>query len=93
MFAYRGTQQSLAEIGRELGADYLVEGSMRSEGGRLRVTSRLIRAADQVQLWSDSIDRERGSTLGVQQELSRHIAPPAGDCCPRRWSRVRDRLS
>jgi hypothetical protein len=62
-------------------------------GGRLRFTSRLIRAADQVQLWSDSIARERGSTLGVQQELSRHIAPPAGDCCPRRWSRVRDRLS
>jgi DNA-binding winged helix-turn-helix (wHTH) protein/TolB-like protein len=38
--AYKGTRKSLAEIGRELGADYLVEGLIRAEGGRLRITSR-----------------------------------------------------
>ncbi|BCS35619.1 hypothetical protein TBR22_A48530 [Luteitalea sp. TBR-22] len=74
MFIYRGTPKSVSEIGRELGADYLVEGSLRSEAGSVRVTWRLIRVADQRQVWSDSMDRERNSTLGVQQELSRHIA-------------------
>ena len=48
--AYKGTRKSLSEIGSELGADYLVESSIRAEGGRLRVTSKLIRARDQVLL-------------------------------------------
>lgn len=73
MLRYRGTALSLADIGRELGATYLVESSLRSEGTRLRVTSRLVRAADQVQVWSQSFDREPASLLGVQQELSAAI--------------------
>jgi DNA-binding winged helix-turn-helix (wHTH) protein len=44
---YKGTTKSIAEIGRELGADYLVESSIRSESGRLRIISRLIRVRDQ----------------------------------------------
>ena len=74
MQAYRRTTKSIAEIGRELGADYLVEGSLRAEGERLRITSRLVRPTDQVQVWSRSFDRVVGSTFGVQQELSRSIA-------------------
>ena len=42
---YKGAKKSLAEIGRELGVDYLVESSIRAEGDRLRVTSKLIRAS------------------------------------------------
>jgi TolB-like protein/DNA-binding winged helix-turn-helix (wHTH) protein/Flp pilus assembly protein TadD len=72
--AYKGTTKSLAEIGRELGVAYLVEGSIRAEGDRLRVTSKLIRVRDQVQVWSASYDREPTSMLGVQQELSTAIA-------------------
>ena len=72
--AYKGTTKSLAEIGRELGVDYLVEGSIRAEGDRLRITSKLIRVRDQVQVWSASYDREPMSMLGVQQELSSAIA-------------------
>jgi TolB-like protein/DNA-binding winged helix-turn-helix (wHTH) protein/cytochrome c-type biogenesis protein CcmH/NrfG len=74
MFAYKDTRKSLAEIGRELDADYIVEGSLRVEAGRMRITSRLVRPGDQVQVWSDSFDRDGGGTLGVQQELSRNIA-------------------
>jgi TolB-like protein/DNA-binding winged helix-turn-helix (wHTH) protein/Flp pilus assembly protein TadD len=74
MMAYKGTSKSLAEIGRELGADYLVESSLRSEAGELRITARLIRAEDQVQVWSESFDRHASSILGVQQELSAAIA-------------------
>jgi TolB-like protein/DNA-binding winged helix-turn-helix (wHTH) protein/Tfp pilus assembly protein PilF len=78
MFLYRGPRNSSSEVGRELGADYLVEGSLRSEAGRLRVTARLIRAADQFPVWSDSLDAEGNSMLDVQRDLSRRIAEQVG---------------
>jgi TolB-like protein/Flp pilus assembly protein TadD len=74
MMAYKGATKSLAEIGAELGAKFLVESSVRGEGQRLRITSRLVRAVDQVQIWSDSYDSERGSVLELQRELSIVIA-------------------
>lgn len=75
MMVYRGnTTKSLADIGREVGADYLLESSLRAEGGRFRITTRLIRVSDQVQMWSESYDREPASMLGLQQELSAAIA-------------------
>ena len=95
MQAYRRTTKSIAEIGRELGADYLVEGSLRIEGEQLRITSRLVRPADQVQVWAQTFDRVVGSTFGVQEELSRSIAdhvrirlsPAARQVLDRRHSR------
>ena len=71
---YRGSKKSLAQIGRELGADYLVESSIRAESGRLRVTSKLIQVSNQVQVWSSSYDREPIGVLGMQRELSSAIA-------------------
>ena len=71
---FRGTTKSAAEIGRELGADYLVESSIREERAKLRFTFRLIRAGDQVQIWSESYDRAPTNLLGLQQELSVSIA-------------------
>jgi len=71
---YKRTTKSLAEIGQELGADYLVESSIRAESGRWRITAKLIRARDQVQVWSESYNREPASMLGLQQELSTAIA-------------------
>jgi TolB-like protein/DNA-binding winged helix-turn-helix (wHTH) protein/Flp pilus assembly protein TadD len=75
MMVYRdNTTKTLAEIGREVGADYLLESSLREENGRFRITAKLIRARDQVQVWSESFDREPTSLLGLQQELSAAIA-------------------
>ena len=74
MIAYRRTSKSLAEIGRELGIDYLVESSLRAESSHLRITARLIRVRDQVQVWSDSFDSNTSSILGLQQEISAAIA-------------------
>jgi TolB-like protein/Flp pilus assembly protein TadD len=75
MMAYKGNvTKSLAAIGRELAADYLLESSLRTERGRFRVTTKLIRARDQVQIWSESYDREPTSMLGLQRELSAAIA-------------------
>lgn len=67
--AYRKTTKALTDIGRELGAQYLVESSIRSEGGRLRITSKLIRAADRAQVWSATFDNEPRSLLELQREL------------------------
>jgi TolB-like protein/DNA-binding winged helix-turn-helix (wHTH) protein/Flp pilus assembly protein TadD len=74
IMVYKRTTKSLAEIGRELGVDYLLESSLRAEGGMLRVTSKLIRARDQMQVWSGVYDREPGSMLELQRELSTAIA-------------------
>jgi TolB-like protein/DNA-binding winged helix-turn-helix (wHTH) protein/Flp pilus assembly protein TadD len=71
---YRGTRKSAAEIGQELAVDYLVESSIRAEGGRLRVTAKLIRARDQEHVWSQSYEREPTSLLGLEDELSAAIA-------------------
>lgn len=71
---YKSTAKSLAQIGKELGVEYLVEGSVRAEGGRLRVMAKLIRARDQEQIWAESYDSEPGSMLELQRELSAAIA-------------------
>jgi DNA-binding winged helix-turn-helix (wHTH) protein/tetratricopeptide (TPR) repeat protein len=71
---YKGTTRTLAEIGRELDASYLIESSLRAEGGRLRITSKLIRVHDQLQIWSASYDSEPSSLLTFQRELSIAIA-------------------
>jgi TolB-like protein/Flp pilus assembly protein TadD len=70
----RREAKSLAEIGRQLGADYFLESSIRAEGGRVRITAKLIRARDQVQVWSQFYNRELTSMLGLQQELGAAIA-------------------
>jgi DNA-binding winged helix-turn-helix (wHTH) protein/tetratricopeptide (TPR) repeat protein len=74
VMVYKRSSKSLAEIGRELDAVYLVESSLRAEGVRLRITSRLIRVRDQLQIWSASYDSEPGSILALQRELSQAIA-------------------
>jgi len=71
---YKRTMKTLAEIGRELDTAYLIESSLRGEGGRLRITSKLIRVRDQVQMWSASYDSEPSSMLAFQRELSIAIA-------------------
>ena len=74
VMSYKRTAKSLAEIGKELNATYLVESSLRAEGDRLRITSKLIRVQDQIQIWSASYDSEPGSMLALQRELSTAIA-------------------
>ena len=72
--AYRRTPKTVGEIGGELNADYLVEGSVRGERGVIRITARLIRVRDQVQVWTETYDRAANNLLGLQTELGRGIA-------------------
>jgi DNA-binding winged helix-turn-helix (wHTH) protein len=74
VMAYRKTKKTIGEIGSDLGATYLIESTLRTEGGRFRVTSKLIRVADQVQVWSASYDSEPTGILNFQRELSAVIA-------------------
>jgi TolB-like protein/Tfp pilus assembly protein PilF len=72
--AYKHTNKTIAQIGRELGVDYILEGSVRREGGIARVSAQLIRVKDQVHLWAHNYDRETGGLLALQNELGRAIA-------------------
>jgi TolB-like protein/DNA-binding winged helix-turn-helix (wHTH) protein/Tfp pilus assembly protein PilF len=72
--AYKHTNKTIAQIGRELGVDYILEGSVRREGGNARITAQLIRVKDQVHLWAHNYDRETGGLLALQNELGRAIA-------------------
>ena len=71
---YKRTTESLSRIARELGVDYLVEGSLRAENEQLRVTASLVRARDQLQLWSASFDNELTSMFEFQRKLAGAIA-------------------
>ena len=71
---YKGTTKTVSEIGQELGVEYLVDGTVRAEGGRLRVTTTLIRVGDQEHVWSQAYEREITSALALQQDVSAAIA-------------------
>lgn len=71
---YKGTTKSVAEIARELGVDYVLEGSVRGTDEQTRVTAQLITAADQTHLWAETYDADPGDLLDVQAEIARRIA-------------------
>ncbi len=73
-FAYKGKDKDLREIGRELGVRYVVEGSVRKQGDRLRITAQLVDAGDNFHLWSDSYDRTMDDVFAVQEEIAGAIA-------------------
>ncbi len=72
--AYKHTNKTIAQIGHELGVDYILEGSVRREGSVARISAQLIRVKDQVHLWAHNYDRETGGLLALQNELGRAIA-------------------
>jgi DNA-binding winged helix-turn-helix (wHTH) protein len=75
MMTYKATAKSLSRIGEELGAEFLVETSLRADAAIVRITARLIRASDQVQIWCASFDGDgERSVLQFQQQLSIAIA-------------------
>lgn len=71
---YKRTSKRIDQIGRELAVDYVLEGTVRRERERVRVTAQLIQVSDQSHLWADSYDRELSGILTVQAEVARAIA-------------------
>ena len=62
---YKNRDAAIDQIGRDLGVDYVLEGSARRDGNRVRISATLIQVRDQTQRWTDSFDRELTTILGV----------------------------
>jgi len=72
-FQYRGKEIDVTRIGRELGVQYVVEGSVRRSGERIRITAQLVEAATGKHLWAERYDRDLRDTFAVQDEVTRMI--------------------
>jgi adenylate cyclase len=73
-FTYKGQSVRIQDVGRELGVIYVVEGSVRKAGNRVRVTVQLIEAATENHIWAERYDRELSDIFEIQDELTRAIA-------------------
>ena len=71
---FKGAHKSSAEIARELGVGYLLEGSIRRAGDHLRVTAQLIQASDQTHLWAADYDSDLSDLLQIQSDIATAIA-------------------
>jgi TolB-like protein/class 3 adenylate cyclase/Tfp pilus assembly protein PilF len=72
-FTYKGPAVDVARVARELGVRYVLEGSVRRAGNRVRITAQLIDAATGHHLWADRYDRELADVFAVQDEIARTI--------------------
>ena len=71
---YKDAKKGAAQVARELGVDYLLEGSVRRSGQRVRVTAQLIQASDQTHLWAADFDRDLSEVLKLQSDLALAIS-------------------
>lgn len=72
-FTFKGSELKLSDIGRELGVEHVLEGSVRKAGNQIRVTAQLIDVDTDTHLWSDSYTRELDDIFAVQDEISNAI--------------------
>lgn len=73
-FTYRGRATSIRQIGHELGVRYVLEGSVRKAGNRVRVTGQLIEAATDGHLWAERYDRDLTDIFAVQDEIAANVS-------------------
>jgi TolB-like protein len=73
-FQFKGKTDDLRSIGEKLGAATVLEGSVRREGARARITAQLIHTSDGIHLWSETYDRTLTDTLAVQLDIAEHVA-------------------
>lgn len=72
-FTYKGTYPDIRTVGRELGVRYVLEGSVRKVGNRIRVTAQLIDTTTGSHVWAEKYDRELDDVFELQEELTGHI--------------------
>ena len=73
-FSYKGKAVKIGQVSEELGVQYVLEGSLRQSGDKVRVTAQLIDATTGRHLWADNYDRKLEDVLAVQDEITRTIA-------------------
>ncbi|HSQ30031.1 MAG TPA: protein kinase [Gemmatimonadaceae bacterium] len=71
---YKDTREPLDRIGRELAVEFALEGSVRRDGARVRITAQLVRVRDQMQLWTNTYDRTLDDILAVQSAVAQGVA-------------------
>ena len=71
---YKRAERDLARLRSELGADYVLEGSLRRAGDRVRVSAQLIHLADQTDVWAETYERDLGDVLVLQSEVAQAVA-------------------
>lgn len=71
---YKKTTKGISKIARELGVDWILEGSVRRAAERVRITAQLVRTQDESHLWAQSYDRDVRDILAVQSEVALAIA-------------------
>lgn len=72
-FTYKGRTVDARQVGRDLGVRYVLEGSVRRAGERVRVNVRLIESVSAQQIWSDSLDRDMVDLFALQDEITEHV--------------------
>ena len=77
-FAFRGTSIDAREIGRRLGVEALLEGSIRKAGNRVRISVQLIDARNGYHLWSERFDRDIEDIFAIQDEIARSVIDALG---------------
>lgn len=90
-FAFKGQNLDMREIGRQLNADVVLEGSVRKMGNRVRITAQLIKTDDGYHLFSESYDRTLDDIFAVQDEIAQHIAENLRKSMGQRLSPVKKR--
>ncbi len=78
-FQYKGQSVDIRQVGEELGADFVVEGSLRPIGDRIRVTVQLIDASSGTHVWAEKYDRPLSDLFALQDEVASGIAAGVGD--------------
>ena len=73
-FAYKGTSQDVRQVASELGARYILEGSVGKSGNRVRITAQLIDASSGHHVWAEKFDRDLDDVFAVQDEITLRIA-------------------
>ena len=81
-FYYKGRSVDLHEIAEALDVDYLIEGSVRSDAGGLRITAQLVDAAERTQSWSRAYEFQSDAMLDIQQQVAATIAELLGETNP-----------
>ena len=71
---YKNHESPIEAMGRDLGVDYVLEGSARREGNRIRINATLIQVRERTQRWSESFDRELSGILTLQNDVARGVS-------------------
>jgi serine/threonine protein kinase/cytochrome c-type biogenesis protein CcmH/NrfG len=74
MLAFRDKPVTAQQVGQQLGAAYILEGSIRRSGSRVRITAQLVEASTRHSVWADRYDRQMDDVFAIQEEIARSIA-------------------